>query len=549
MVGLGVLNSHFNSAAYGVSADGSVIVGTSWSGMGSEAFLWTADSGMQNLRDLLIAVGATELENWGPLYSATGISADGRTIVGQGRNPDGNLEAWIATLPQVSSAPEPSTFVLAGFGALAVVVFARRRRPAQRRSPRPAKRSRTITLILSTWLGLDVAYSHAASFTFQGMGDLPGGNYSSSALAVSADGSVVVGSGRSAGGNEAFRWTSAGGMVGLGELGGGNFLSIAYGVSADGSIVTGWSTSASGEEAFYWAGECGMLPIGDLPGGGHKNYGHASAISSDGSTVVGWGSSASGDEAFRWTRSGGIAGLGDLPGGSFSSVATAVSSDGSVVVGASRSIDDGGHEAFRWTSEGGMVGLGDLTGGGFGSGAYGVSADGSVVVGTGNSASGNEAFRWTSEGGMVGLGDLPGGIAASQGNAVSADGSIVLGSAWSDAGREAFLWTAAGGMQSLRDLLIAGGATGLEGWTLTSAAAISADRRTIVGGGRNPDGNFEAWIATVPEPSALVLSIGGLLLLLPKMVRCRLSATSSSWCLRRLAIVRPSAGSGSPRAC
>ena len=50
-------------------------------------------------------------------------------------------------------------------------------------------------------------------------------------------------------------------------------------------------------------------------------------------------------------------------------------------------------------------------------------------------------------------------------------------------------------MQNLRELLIAGGATGLTGWTLTQASGISADGRTIVGFGRNPRGQTEAWIA------------------------------------------------------
>ena len=64
----------------------------------------------------------------------------------------------------------------------------------------------------------------AQAASFQGLGDLPGGVFSSSAGGVSADGSVVVGSGTSANGYEAFRWTQATGMVGLGDLSGGGFL-------------------------------------------------------------------------------------------------------------------------------------------------------------------------------------------------------------------------------------------------------------------------------------------------------------------------------------
>jgi hypothetical protein len=41
------------------------------------------------------------------------------------------------------------------------------------------------------------------------------------------------------------------------------------------------------------------------------------------------------------------------------------------------------------------------------------------------------------------------------------------------------------GMQNLRELLLAGGATGLTGWRLVKASALSADGSTIVGFGVN----------------------------------------------------------------
>jgi probable HAF family extracellular repeat protein len=160
-----------------------------------------------------------------------------------------------------------------------------------------------------------------------------------------------------------------------------------------------------------------------------------------------------------------------------------------------------------------MIALGDLPGGAFSSSARGVSADGSVIVGDGASASGFEAFRWTSGGGMAGLGDLPGGSFVSVAWDTSADGSVVVGWSESSAGAEAFFWSALVGMQSLREMLVAGGATGLTGWTLIEALAVSDDGRTILGHGINPLGQTEAWIATVPEPSTLVLGTVGVALL------------------------------------
>jgi probable HAF family extracellular repeat protein len=152
-----------------------------------------------------------------------------------------------------------------------------------------------------------------------------------------------------------------------------------------------------------------------------------------------------------------------------------------------------------------MAGLGDLPGGSFESGALGVSGDGSIVVGYGRSALGLEAFRWTSGGGMVGLGHLAGGDKSFAIDA-SADGSVIVGYSENELERQAFRWTSSEGMVALKDYLIANGTAGLTGWTLIEAHGISANGRTMVGFGRNPDGIAEAWIATVPEPSTIGLA-------------------------------------------
>ncbi len=122
---------------------------------------------------------------------------------------------------------------------------------------------RTALIILScAAISFAVTSAQAGPF-FTGLGDLPGGEVSSVARAVSADGSTVVGRGTSASGEEAFRWTLSGGMVGLGDLPGGGFLSNARSVSADGSAVVGSGTSASGLEAFRWTLSGGMVGLGD----------------------------------------------------------------------------------------------------------------------------------------------------------------------------------------------------------------------------------------------------------------------------------------------
>ncbi|WP_287722282.1 hypothetical protein [Microcystis sp. M055S1] len=132
----------------------------------------------------------------------------------------------------------------------------------------------------------------AQAASFQGLGDLPGGSFSSDATGVSADGSVVVGQSTSASGNEAFRWTQATGMVGLGDLAGGisfpgGFFS-SPGVSADGSVVVG--SSNSDFDASRWTQATGTVGLGNLE---WASFGEALGVSSDGSVVVGYSSNDS----------------------------------------------------------------------------------------------------------------------------------------------------------------------------------------------------------------------------------------------------------------
>jgi len=377
------------------------------------------------------------------------------------------------------------------------------------------------TFVVSVFMGFTCFSPVLADFSFQGLGDLPGGIYSSRAHAVSADGSVVVGYSLSSSGYEAFRWTSGTGIVGLGDLEGGWFHSMANGISADGSVIVGGGVSDSGDsEAFRWTAATGMQGLGDLPeGAGHSG---ATAASADGSVVVGFGHSGLSFEAFRWVdlNSNGIVdpaekldlhpefGLGFLPDGGFNTKAYHVSADGSIVVG--ESID--AHEAFHWTAATGMVGLGDLPGGTFASRATAVSDDGSVVVGSSTSDFGpNEGFRWVD---LNNNGQLDPdekldfhpefGLDLGEVTALSGDGSV-LGGGFGTGN----IWDQTNGVRNLWDVLDQGGLD-MTGWTLGYVSSISADGMTFVGWGTNPDGYEEAWVATVPTPGAVLLCGMGL---------------------------------------
>jgi RNA polymerase sigma factor (sigma-70 family) len=85
-----------NSAAYAVSADGNIIVGDNKSERPSIALIWTPQTGMRALQQVLTNDYQVDLKGW-QLTSARGVSHDGRTIVGSGLNPSGQFEGWIAS--------------------------------------------------------------------------------------------------------------------------------------------------------------------------------------------------------------------------------------------------------------------------------------------------------------------------------------------------------------------------------------------------------------------------------------------------------------------
>ena len=132
MVDLGVLPGSFtnpaSSGARGVSDDGSIVVGTATSPTSSEAFIWDQANGMRQLDEVLRQLGV-DLGDW-TLTGAVGISADGRTIVGNGSHGGSTAqEAWIAVIP------EPSTGLLFGAGLVVLAAGRRRRRQRARLTP------------------------------------------------------------------------------------------------------------------------------------------------------------------------------------------------------------------------------------------------------------------------------------------------------------------------------------------------------------------------------------------------------------------------------
>ena len=96
MVALGDLaGGGTDSGAYGVSGDGSIVVGS----VGGNAFIWDADNGMRSLKGVLETDYGLNLTGW-RLREATDVSDDGSVIIGRCSSPDRLSHVYIAVIPE-----------------------------------------------------------------------------------------------------------------------------------------------------------------------------------------------------------------------------------------------------------------------------------------------------------------------------------------------------------------------------------------------------------------------------------------------------------------
>ncbi len=387
---------------------------------------------------------------------------------------------------------------------------------------RPLTRASITSLLVST-LAV-VAASHAQVPSFQGVGDLPGGATSSTAHAISADGSVVVGESESSAGIEAFRWTPGGGIVGLGFLPGGGPPSRARGVSGDGSVIVGSGEDGSGVGRAFRHSSGSFTVLNGQSCTDCDPVTDAFGVSTNGLVVLGYAIGRSGSSAplrvdpVRWPSGGtGLSDLGNLSGDLERGQANGASATGSVIGG--EHTRNHGQDAWVWTGSGldalpALTSLSPRT-----SSATAVSADGSTLVGYSSKATLTlpggtdvavdlQAVTWTGGGYSIisELGSLPGApVVRSMALATNGDGSIVVGSAVdASADDTAFIWDAGSGMRELKGVLADDYGLDLTGWILTSATGISD---TVAGGfwmtgtGVNPDGDDEGWVAFVATPA------------------------------------------------
>ncbi len=327
MVDLGTLGGS-NSNAFGVSADGLIVIGQSQNEFGfEEAFRWTATEGMTRLSGLPTDKGSI----------ARAISGNGQVIVGTIYSV---LEPAIEDTPfRWSEAVGLETLQkLTGYDG---------------HDPTRTNFDGTIAVgeaYIRDQENSERAVRWASDGSILDLGTLSGDSYSG-ARDVSDDGTIIIGTSYSASGvARSFKWTQAAGMLDLGLPAGAE----ARVISGDGRILAGTSEydalDADGEKLYFavrWTSDGSMEELGSLPGADFSGVGD---INYDGSVIVGESGVAGSISdnykiAFRWTEAGGMESLGVLEG-HLSSEADAVSADGSVVVGTSYAADY--ERAFIW---------------------------------------------------------------------------------------------------------------------------------------------------------------------------------------------------------
>ncbi|MEL7483566.1 MAG: GC-type dockerin domain-anchored protein [Planctomycetota bacterium] len=352
--------------------------------------------------------------------------------------------------------------------------------------------SRFVVVLLALVAGLGSAPATQAQI-FRPLGDLPGGLTDSGAYDVTNDGSMVCGFAASATEDRVPAvWTDGLGWAELprNRAGSGQVGDVVFSMSGDGQVMTG-RTDRDGFNVTWGVWEAGSLTN---PGGLISNFNsEGTAVSDDGTKVVGSANRGNPESASYVWENGVATKLPDLTSVPFSK-AFGISGDGNVILGSSGGSSRTSQRIVRWVN-GVPQNLNDA----FRGRALASSFDGSVIIGDINSGpSDRTLFRWTSESGIVDLGDLPGGATDGSALATDAQGDVIVGIVSDDDGRKAGYWSEATGLISLADFVTSVGGD-LLGYELEQARGISRNGRFIVGFARNPQGDREAFLITIPD--------------------------------------------------
>lgn len=335
-----------------------------------------------------------------------------------------------------------------------------------------------------------------ASPALFGVGSVHGTPCASWAVAVSGDGSTVVGQAITSPIVRPFRWKN--GVVEAAVNQPPTWTrGSATEVSTDGSVIVGYGAAGSlisDYRPFRWEGNQ-VTVLDPLPGG--DDSGWAYSVTGDGSVVVGTSSGyIASNEGFRWEN--GVTELIPMPTGAV--LPMDISPDGQVIVGVlAVAMDD--YRAFR-LENGIMQELGQIPSLNGLDSRIRISADKQAIVGWAQPSGSREAVLWRA-GHRFGLGDLPGGSFESEATAVSGNGSRIVGtSRIGTTESAAFVWDRIHGMRNLKTVLGSEHGVDVDGWRMSWATGISDDGKTIVGYGINPAGIADGWVARLPAAPA-----------------------------------------------
>jgi probable HAF family extracellular repeat protein len=258
--------------ANGVSSNGKIIVGTSSSSAGRQAFHWIEASGM---------VGLGDLPGGSFRSAAAGVSANGLVVVGY------SSSALAPTNDEAFRWTESEGMV--GLGKL----------PGGRASSQAFAVSADGSVIVgasgsgNAYGGVWEGFRWTAATGMQPLGDFPEDLYNSVAYGISPDGSVIVGRGYT-GVEEACRWNQDLTRIHLGFVPGDTW-STAFAASANGEFIVGDPNQGTGDCAFIWDARHGIRSLHvvlvddfglNLAG---WQLSAARAITPDGNTIVGYG--------------------------------------------------------------------------------------------------------------------------------------------------------------------------------------------------------------------------------------------------------------------
>lgn len=242
------------SVVGGLSADGRVVCGSSGSAASgdarSEAFVWTADGGMQGLGDLV-----------GGLFDSHGdaISDDGRIVVG-------DSASWRTQPPNREGFFWNASDGMSGIGLL------------NGASPVLGVSGDGRTLVgFSVVAGVTQGFKWTASDGFTALGLLTRDSMGF-AHDANADGSLVVGFATTVNGQRPRVWTAGGGLEPLFDAPG-----AALAVSADGRFVTGRYGMNAEQEPLRWTA-ASHGGVGNAPG---TDAGTGWDVNADGRVIVG----------------------------------------------------------------------------------------------------------------------------------------------------------------------------------------------------------------------------------------------------------------------